>query len=204
MPPKRAALLDAALSSKSHPPLSILLLLTILPPQPRVFCRSKSGIAGCSRRAQRRTLSPDALRRSDTPLADPLPMPATHAARRQPATVAASGRASQPWRHPTMNGINVPFINRLGYNGTSLVSGSPSDPRRGRSLFQNSPRGKIVPTRTGDGDEEGTFDDMEERGRAPQFPWLRVPFPWSCWFKGRRHGFSIDVIIMHPADGGGL
>jgi len=46
---------------------------------------------------QRRTLFPDALRRSDTPLADPFPMLATHAARRQPAAVAvaASGQSGR-------------------------------------------------------------------------------------------------------------
>ena len=35
----------------NNPPFSILSLLMILPPRPRRFCRSKSGIAGCSRSA---------------------------------------------------------------------------------------------------------------------------------------------------------
>ena len=72
----------------------------MFPPRPRRFCRSQSGIAGCSSRAQLRTLSLDAPTRSDTPCADPSPTPATptpttHATRRHPADAAAPGRVSQ-------------------------------------------------------------------------------------------------------------
>ena len=57
-------------------------------------------IAGCSRRAQRRTLSLDAPMRSDPPSPTPRQRPprrhpATNAARRQPAAVAASSRVSR-------------------------------------------------------------------------------------------------------------
>jgi len=101
MPPERAALLDATPSSE-FPPFSILPLLMILPPQPRRCCRSQSGIAGCSRRAQRRYPFLDARAPTPpSPTTRPRPFrrqPATHAARRQPAVMSASSRVSRPPR----------------------------------------------------------------------------------------------------------
>ena len=75
----------------NNPPFSNLPLLMMFPPQPRRFCRSQSGIASCSRRAQLRTLSPDAPTRSDTPCADPslTPIPTTP---RYPRGAAATSR----------------------------------------------------------------------------------------------------------------
>jgi len=80
----------------------------IFPPQPRRFYRSQSGITGCSRRAQRRALSPDALKRSDIPLSYPLPMRSaslwrsSRSAPRDPRGAAATSRVGgiQP-RVPT-------------------------------------------------------------------------------------------------------
>ena len=66
------------------------------PPQPRRFCRSQSGIAGCSRVLSAAPF-PWAHRGAPTP---PSPTPCTfprpHAARRQPAVVTASSRVSLP------------------------------------------------------------------------------------------------------------
>ena len=76
----------------NNPPFSILPLLMMFPPRPRRFCRSQSGIAGCSRRAQLRTLSPDAPTRSDTPCADPSPTPATPTPTTHPRDAAAPSR----------------------------------------------------------------------------------------------------------------
>jgi len=75
MPPERAALLDATPPSK-YPPL-------LYPYPPDDGPSAASGVLplpkrhrGLQQSTQRRTLSPDAPRRSDTPLAYPLPMPA--------------------------------------------------------------------------------------------------------------------------------
>ena len=86
----------------NNPPFSILPLLMMLPPRPRGFCRSQSGIAGCSRRAQLRTLSQDAPTRSDTPCADPSPTPVTPTPTTHPRDAAAPSRrgGSRP-RVPT-------------------------------------------------------------------------------------------------------
>jgi len=99
MPPERAAL-PVATPPSEYPPFSILSLLMILPPQPRGFCRSQSGIAGCSRRAQRRTLSLDAPMRSDTPprLRLTHALPDDNTPRDLRGTTAASSQL--PWRHP--------------------------------------------------------------------------------------------------------
>ena len=94
MPPERAALLDATPPSE-YPPFFIFFLLMMLPPQPRRFCRSQSGIAGCSRRAQRRILS------LDVPTAPPYPTPtdpqATHL---RPRSRHLGSRAPPPFARP--------------------------------------------------------------------------------------------------------
>jgi len=106
----------------NNPPFSILSLLMILPPRPRRFCRSQSGIAGCSRSAPhpfpgrthalRHPLRRPLAHACNTHARDPRGA-ATYAAaassrlsrppcprspRRPPATHAA--RRPTPWRHP--------------------------------------------------------------------------------------------------------
>ena len=67
-----------------------VVLVRVRVPQPRRFCRSQSGIAGCSRCAQRSTLSLDAPVLSDNPprlrlahaLPDDTPRPTRHGGKR--------------------------------------------------------------------------------------------------------------------------
>ena len=86
----------------NNPPFSILPLLMMFPPRPRRFCRSQSGIAGCSRRAQRRTLSPDAPTRSDAPCVDPSPtlIPTTPRGALPRAAPCPHPAPTAPWRQP--------------------------------------------------------------------------------------------------------
>ena len=101
MPPERAALLDATPPSE-YPPFSILSVLMVLSPQPRRFCRSQSGIAGCADVLSAAPFPWTHRCAPTSPLAYALPDadPLAHALPDDTPRPARYGGNQLSWRHP--------------------------------------------------------------------------------------------------------
>jgi len=98
----------------------------LFPPQPRRFCRSQSGIAGCSRRAQRRTFPWTHRCAPTTPLDYPSPTPSPTTPREQRGTAAASCRGGIQPRVPALS----PTYFRHRSHGKNSHQLPPPQPRQ--------------------------------------------------------------------------
>ena len=123
----------------------------ILPPQPRRCCRSQSGIAGCSRRAQRRYPFLDARAPTPpSPTTRPRPFrrqPATHAARRQPAVMSASSRVSRPPAHALLDDTPRPTQHGPLPQPRPCPNPMPTSSPSSSFLFPPAVRGPLPPPR---------------------------------------------------------